>query len=221
MEKTDVMTQTRWSIDPEHSEIGFEIDFTVKHLMISHVKGIFKTFDANIYTHLNDFTTVGIDIWIDVNSISTGDRKRDEHLKSADFFDAQNHKQITLVSKEIEKSDSSIDHELWGELTMKGITKSIKLNVEYSGMLTDPWKNERAGFMITGKIKRSDWGMVWNTILEIDDLMVSDEVTISCEVELIKVDQNGLTMQVEPAVEINNLNDSFLLNDLVVIKQYI
>jgi polyisoprenoid-binding protein YceI len=197
MRKTDVGAQTKWSLDPAHSEIGFK----VRHLMISYVKGTFKTFDANIYTYLNDFTTADIDLWIDVNSITTGDAKRDEHLKSADFFDAPNHKQITFITKEIEKSDTSIDHELWGELTMKGVTKNIKLNVEFGGMIVDPWGNERAGFTVTGKIYRSDFGLIWNTVLETGGLMVSEEVTISCEIELIKVNQNELVMKVEPAIE--------------------
>jgi polyisoprenoid-binding protein YceI len=195
MKKTDVTAQTKWSLDQAHSEIGFK----VRHLMISHVKGIFKTFDANIYTFLNDFTTADIDLWIDVNSITTGDKNRDEHLKSADFFDAQNHKQITFITKEIEKSDTSLDHDLWGELTMKGVTKNIKLNVEFGGMITDPWGNERAGFTVTGKINRSDFGLLWNTVLETGGLMVSEEVTISCEIELIKVDEKELIMKVEPA----------------------
>ena len=116
--KTDVTAQTKWSLDQAHSEIGFK----VRHLMISHVKGTFNIFDANYYTFLNDFTTADIDLWIDVNSISTGDAKRDEHLKSADFFYAPNHKQITFITKEIEKSDTSLDHELWGELN------HVKLN---------------------------------------------------------------------------------------------
>jgi polyisoprenoid-binding protein YceI len=197
MKKTDVAAQTKWSLDPAHSEIGFK----VRHLMISHVKGTFKIFDANIYTYLNDFTTADIDLWIDVNSISTGDEKRDEHLKSADFFDAPNHKQITFITKEIEKSDTSLDHELWGELTMKGVTKNIKLNVEFGGIIVDPWGNERAGFTVTGKVNRSDFGLLWNTVLETGGLMVSEEVTISCEIELIKVNQNELVMKVEPANE--------------------
>ena len=217
MKKTDVKTQTKWSIDQSHSEIGFK----VKHLMISHVKGTFKTFDANIYTYLKDFTTADIDLWIDVNSITTGDVKRDEHLKSADFFDAQNHKQITFITKEIEKSDTSLDHELWGELTMKGVTKNIKLNVEFGGMITDPWGNERAGFTITGKINRSDWGLVWNTVLETGGLMVSDEVSISCEVELIKADENKLIMKVESEEEKNPAEKTLISDETIEIKQYL
>lgn len=197
MTKTNAATQTKWAIDKTHSEIGFN----VKHLMISRVRGSFTKFDANIYTHLKDFTTADIDLWIDVSSITTGDEKRDEHLKSADFFDVQNHRQISFITKEIEKSDTSIDHVLWGELTMKGVTKNIKLNIEFGGIINDPWGNERAGFIVTGKINRSDWGLVWNTVLETGGVMVSDEVTISCEIELIKVDQTELTMKEESFVQ--------------------
>lgn len=197
MTKTNAATQTKWAIDKTHSEIGFN----VKHLMISRVRGSFTKFDANIYTHLKDFTTADIDLWIDVSSITTGDEKRDEHLKSADFFDVQNHRQISFITKEIEKSDTSIDHVLWGELTMKGVTKNIKLNIEFGGIINDPWGNERAGFIVTGKINRSDWGLVWNTVLETGGVMVSDEVTISCEIELIKVDQTELTMKDESFVQ--------------------
>ncbi len=193
MTKTNAATQTKWAIDKIHSEIGFK----VKHLMISRVKGSFTRFDANIYTYLKDFTTADIDLWIDASSISTGDEKRDEHLKSADFFDVQNHQQISFITKEIEKSNTSIEHVLWGELTMKGVTKNIKLNIEFGGIINDPWGNERAGFIVTGKINRSDWGLVWNTVLETGGVMVSEEVTISCEIELIKVDQTELTMKEE------------------------
>ena len=119
--------QTKWSIDQTHSAI----DFKVKHLMISNVKGAFKLFDASIYTTLKDFTTAEIDLWIDVASVTTGDAKRDEHLRGADFFDVQKHKQITFTSSTIGKSDKDGNRELWGELTMKGITKNIKLNVQF------------------------------------------------------------------------------------------
>ena len=196
-ESNGKLEATKWSIDQAHSEIAFK----VKHLMIAHVKGTFKTFDASIYTTLKDFTTAEIDLWIDSSSITTGDAKRDEHLKSADFFDVQNHKQITFTSSTIEKSDINSDHELWGELTMKGITKNVKLNVEFGGILMDPWGNEKAGFTVTGKINRSYWGLVWNTAIEAGGLMVSDEVTISCEIELTNVSQKELAMELEPSAD--------------------
>src|ERR1035438_7676945 len=189
--------QTKWSIDQTHSAI----DFKVRHLMISNVKGAFKLFDASIYTTLKDFTTAEIDLWIDVASVTTGDAKRDEHLRGADFFDVQKHKQITFTSSTIGKSDKDGNRELWGELTMKGITKNIKLNVQFGGIVNDPWGNEKAGFTITGYINRSDWGLSWNNAMETGGFMLSDEVAISCEVELTNVGQKDLKMELEPKVE--------------------
>jgi len=193
METTLVTTKTKWSVDQAHTEI----EFKVRHLMIAHVKGAFKTFDASIYTDGKDFTTAEIDLWIDPSSINTGDEKRDEHLKSVDFFDIQNHKQITFTSSTMGKPDSDGSSELWGELTMVGITKNVKLNVKFGGIAKDPWGNEKSGFTVTGKINRSDWGLSWNASLETGGLLVSDEVTISCEVELINVGQDDLKMKLE------------------------
>jgi polyisoprenoid-binding protein YceI len=169
--------------------------------MIAYVKGSFKKFDANIYTSGNDFSTAEIDLWIDASSIDTGEAKRDEHLKSADFFDVKNHKQITYVSNTIGKQDADSNQELWGELSMKGITKNIKLILEFGGIIKDPWGKERAGFTVTGKIKRSDWELTWNTIIEAGGFMVGEEVIISCEIELVKVDKKDLTMVLEPIAE--------------------
>jgi polyisoprenoid-binding protein YceI len=193
METTLGNTQTKWSIDPAHCEIGFR----VKHLMIAHVKGTFKTFDASIYTTSKDFTTAEIDLWIDPSSIDTGDVKRDEHLKSADFFDVKNHKQITFTSSTMGKPDTDGNQELWGELRMIGVTKNVKLNVQFGGIIKDPWGNEKAGFTLSGKINRSDWGLIWNATIETGGLMVSDEVSISCEVELINKGQAEITMKPE------------------------
>ena len=185
--------KTKWSIDPTHSEIAFK----VKHLMIANVKGSFKQFDASIYTLGNDFKTAEIDVWIDVSSINTGDTKRDEHLKSVDFFDAGNHKQITFVSTSFQKTDSISNYEIWGKLTIKNQTKNIKLNAHVGGIMKDPWGNEKAGFEVVGTINRSDWGLVWNTSLEAGGLMVSDEIHISCELELINKGTEDLKMVLE------------------------
>jgi polyisoprenoid-binding protein YceI len=165
--------------------------------MIAHVKGEFKTFDASIYTNSNDFTTAEVDLWIDPASIVTGDVKRDEHLKSKDFFDVENHKQITFTSSTMGKPAADGNQELWGELTMLGITKNVKLNVQFGGFVKDPWGNEKAGFSVSGVIKRSEWGLVWNATIETGGVMVSDEVTISCEVELINKGQEDMTMKLE------------------------
>ncbi|MFM9909076.1 MAG: YceI family protein [Chitinophagaceae bacterium] len=189
--------QTRWSIDPSHSEIAFK----VRHLMIAQVKGTFKKFDATIYTSEKDFTTADIDVWIDAGSVSTGDEKRDEHLTGKEFFDITNHKQISFKANRIEKAGSDDMHDLWGELTMKGISKNIKLQVQFGGMLNDPWGNERAGFSIRGKINRSDWGLVWNSPIETGGLMVGDEIKISCEIELINTGTKELLMELENITE--------------------
>jgi len=177
--------KTKWSIDQAHSEIAFK----VKHLMIAHVKGEFKTFDASIYTLDKDFTTAEIELWIDAASITTGDAKRDEHLKSIDFFDVKTHKQITFTSSTMGKPDAEGNQELWGELTMRGVTKNVKLNAQFGGILKDPWGNEKAGFAITGKINRTDWGLIWNAAIETGGILVGEEVTISCEVELTNAGQ--------------------------------
>ena len=196
METNAVTIKTKWSIDQAHSDIAFK----VRHLMIAHVKGSFKTFDASIYTYGKDFTKAEIDLWIDASSIFTGDVSRDEHLKSVDFLDVENHKQITFTSSTIEKSGLDGHHDLWGELTIRGITKNVKLKVQFGGIIKDPWGNEKAGFTVQGKINRNDWGLIWNTSMEAGGILVGEEVTISCEVELNKIDQEKLTMELEAAI---------------------
>ncbi|HXU26485.1 MAG TPA: YceI family protein [Bacteroidia bacterium] len=184
----------KWSVDHVHSEVAFK----VRHLMIAHVKGTFKIFEANIYTTGRDFTTAQIDFWIDASSITTGDEKRDEHLKGADFFDAKTHKQLTFTSSTIGEADEDGNHELWGELTIKGITKNIKLNVQFMGTMDAPFRNEKAGFILAGKINRDDWGLKWNKVIETGDFMISEDVAISCKVELYNTNQKNLTMKLEP-----------------------
>ena len=186
-------TQTKWSIDQVHSEITFK----VKHLMISHVKGAFKTFDASIYTNGKDFATAEIDLWIESRSITTGDTNRDEHLTGPDFLDANKHKQITFSSSTMAKPDQEGNSILWGELTIVGITQNIKLNVTFGGLVKDPWGNEKACFSITGKINRKDWELAWNTVLEAGGVLVGEEIVISCEFQLIDSSPKDLTMVLE------------------------
>jgi len=185
--------EIKWSLDQAHSEISFKI----KHLMISHVSGSFKIFDASIYTTGKDFSTAEIDLWIDPSSISTGDAKRDEHLRGTDFFDVEKYKEITFGSSTIGKADADSNHELWGELTMKGVTKNLKLNVAYGGMITDPWGKEKAGFTVTGKISRKDWGLTWNAAIETGGVVVGDEISISCEIEVANEGPKEQTMVLE------------------------
>lgn len=175
-------TKTKWIIDPVHSEIGFK----VKHLMITNVKGFFKEFDASIYTTGDDFMTAEIDFWLNPASIDTRNADRDTHLKSADFFDAEHHKEITFKANTYEMVDKDGSYELWGDLTIKGITKKVKLDVEFGGVEKDPWGNEKAGFSINGKINRKDWDLNWNATLETGGLLVSNDIIIACEVQLLK-----------------------------------
>ena len=177
----EVLTQTKWGFDPAHSEIGFK----VKHLMVTNVRGVFKEYNGTVLTKGDDFTTAEINFSINAGSISTNDDRRDGHLKSADFFDADNIKEITFKSSSLEKVSES-DYVLYGDLTIKGVTKRIKLDVEYNGVIKDPYGGRRAGFEITGKINRKDFGLTWNALLETGGVMVGDEVTIKCEIQLVQ-----------------------------------
>ncbi len=191
-----MINRTKWAIDHAHSDITFK----VRHLMISHVKGSFATFDADISTHDKDFATAEINLWIDVSSISTGDAKRDEHLQSADFFDVKEHKQIVFTSDRMGGAGADGIHELWGNLTMKGITKNIKLEVEFGGMVKDPWGNEKAGFSVTVTLKRSEWGLNWNTAIESGGMMLGDDIEIQCEVELTNAGKKEMEIELDHAL---------------------
>lgn len=176
------MTTTKWVLDPDHSEVSFK----VKHLMVTNVSGSFNSFSVTAESTGDDFSHAVVDFSADTASISTNSEQRDEHLKSADFFDAANFPQITFRATGLEKKGSDEELELTGDLTIKGITKSVKLYVEYGGVVKDPWGNTKAGFTITGKINRKDFGLNWNTMLETGGLMVSEDVRINSEIQLIK-----------------------------------
>jgi len=189
-------TKSKWVIDPVHTEIAFK----VKHLMITNVKGVFKEFDASIYTTGDDFMTAEVDFWMNPASVDTGSADRDKHLKSADFFDVENHKEITFRGNTYEKVDED-SYELYGDLTVRGITKRIKLDVEFGGVVKDPWGNEKAGFSINGKINRKDWDLNWNAALEAGGWLVSDEVRISCEVQLLKSNEESISTEPSQSTE--------------------
>jgi len=178
----ETQAKTKWAIDPAHTEISFK----VKHLMISNVKGVFREFDADIFTEGNDFTTSEINFRMNPASIDTGTPDRDGHLKSADFFDVENHKEIQFKSTSLEKTGDENIFSLNGNLTIKGITKPVKLEVEFGGLMKDPWGNEKAGLTLTGKINRKDWGLTWNAALEAGGMLVGEEIKINCEIELLK-----------------------------------
>jgi polyisoprenoid-binding protein YceI len=171
--------KTKWVLDPSHSELNFK----VKHLMISNVKGSFRKFDTEIDGE--NFTSSPVHVTIDASSVFTNDDSRDGHLKSADFFDVENHKEISFKSTTLKKVDNE-NYILTGQLTMKGISNPVTLDVEFGGTNKDPWGNEKAAFTINGKINRKDWGLNWNAALETGGVLVSDEVRISGDIQLIK-----------------------------------
>jgi polyisoprenoid-binding protein YceI len=171
----------KWKTDTVHSEVKFK----VKHLVISTVTGEFKNFDAEVKTDNDDFENAMIKFEADVNSINTGEPDRDAHLKSADFFDAQNHPKLAFVSKSFKKISGN-DYELVGDITIRGTTKEIKLNVVYNGTATGFDQNPVAGFEISGKLNRMDFGLHWNAITEAGGIVVSNEVRLEIALELKK-----------------------------------
>lgn len=173
--------RTKWVVDPAHSELSFK----VKHLMITNVKGEFKEFDASVYTTGKENMTSEIELSINPASITTGDIQRDTHLKSADFFDVDNFNRITFTGQSFERIGEGT-YVLHGDLLMKGVKKPVSLDVEFGGIMKDPWGNEKAGFSVNGKINRKDWGLNWNAALETGGVLVSEEVKISGDVQLVK-----------------------------------
>ncbi|MCU7549374.1 YceI family protein [Chitinophagaceae bacterium LB-8] len=170
-----------WNIDPAHSEIQFK----VKHLMITTVTGYFKNFDLNVETENEDFSTIKkLKFTAEVDSIDTNNAQRDAHLKSADFFNAEEHSQLRFVgNKYVADGD---DAKLHGELTIKGITRPVTVNVEYGGIVVDPYGQTKAGFTVSGKISRKEFGLTWNAVTEAGSVVVSDEIKIHAEVQLVK-----------------------------------
>jgi len=173
--------KTSWVIDPTHSEIQFK----VKHLVISTVTGSFKTFEGTVETDGEDLTTANINFSADIASIDTNQAQRDEHLRSAEFFDAANHPKMTFTSSSLEKTGDDT-YKLKGDLTMKGVTKPVVLDAEYGGAMTDFYGQNKAGFEITGKINRKDFGLTWSATTEAGGVVVGDEIKLAINIQLIK-----------------------------------
>lgn len=171
---------SNWILDKDHSEI----EFRVKHMMISNIKGQFQEFDITLNVPNNDLTNASAEAVINTASVDTKNSQRDDHLRNADFFDSEKFPKITFKSTNFEKVDGE-DYKLTGDLTIQDTTKSIVLNVEYGGIAADPWGNQKAGFSFNGKIKRSEFGLTWNAALETGGVMVSDEVRISGEIQFV------------------------------------
>jgi polyisoprenoid-binding protein YceI len=175
------METTKWTIDPSHSEIQFK----VKHMMITTVTGSFKEFSSEVESLGDDFSTAKIKFQAATASVFTNSDQRDEHLRSADFFDAEKYPELKFESTSLEKVDDE-SFTLNGNLTIRDITKPVKLDVEVGGIGKDPWGNLKAGFSLTGKINRKEWGLNWNAALEAGGVLVSDDVRIFCEVQYAK-----------------------------------
>lgn len=173
--------KTTWTLDPSHSELTFK----VKHLMISNVKGEFRKFDATIVSEGNDFRNAAVNAVVDASSIDTNSSDRDAHLRSADFFDAENFASLVFRGTAFNQLDDE-NYQLKGLLEMKGVGKEIVLDVDFGGFMKDPYGNDKAGFSISGKFNRKDWGLNWNAALEAGGVMVSDEVRVAGELQFIK-----------------------------------
>ena len=172
-----------WAIDASHSTVGF----SVRHMMVSNVKGAFGKFTASVDGSPADPTTAKISATIEVASVDTRDAKRDEHLRAADFFDAAKFPQMTFTSTKVEKS-SATTAKVAGNLTIRGVTKPVVLDVEYTAPVKNPWGKTVVGASATGKINRKDFGVNWSKNLDGGGLVVGDDVTIQLDLEFVKQD---------------------------------
>lgn len=172
------MTTTKWTIDSAHSEILFK----VKHLMITNVTGTFTDFFSEAETVGNSFNPATVRFSAKVASINTNNEQRDAHLRSTDFFDSDNYPIINFVAEVYNSNENTIT----GNLTIRGNTQKVRLDVEFGGIQSDPWGNTKAGFSLSGKINRKDFGLTWNASLETGGVLVSDEVRLQCEIQLVK-----------------------------------
>ena len=170
-----------WQIDLSHSQI----QFSVRHLMISKVRGQFEQFTGTVNFDEQNPAQTTVEVAVDLNSINTRDEKRDGHLRSADFFDVENNPTMTFVSKAVTQADE-FNGRLIGDLTIRGVTKEIALDVQYSGTAKAPWGTTSAGFSAKGKLNRKDFGLNWNAGLETGGVLVGDEVEIGIELEIVK-----------------------------------
>jgi polyisoprenoid-binding protein YceI len=171
----------KWKLDPAHSEIQFK----VKHLMITTVTGYFKKFDLEVDSETEDFTTSKrIEFTADIDSIDTNNSQRDTHLKSADFFNAEEFSQLKFTGNKYETDGENA--KLHGDLTIRGVTKPITVNVEFGGIVVDPYGQTKAGFTVSGKISRKEFGLTWSAVTEAGQVVVGDEIKIHGEIQLVK-----------------------------------
>ena len=173
-------TPTSWVIDPTHSEIQFK----VKHLVISTVTGAFKSFEGSVDTESEDFDGATVQFSADVHSIDTNQAQRDEHLKSADFFEAEKYPKISFTGK-LHKAGEG-NYALKGDLTVKSTTKPFEFVVEHGGNMVDPYGNSKSGFEISGKINRKEFGLEWSAVTEAGGVVVGDDVKLIANIQIVK-----------------------------------
>ena len=179
---TGVNAQSNWNIDKAHTSIRFTVD----HMVISEVEGLFSIFEGAVITTKSDFSDAKINFVADVKSVNTNNAKRDEHLRSADFFEAEKYPKMTFESTSVQKTGEA-KYILKGNLTLHGVTKEIDLDMTYGGTIKDPSGNTKAGLKITGVINRTNFGLKYNSVLEAGSLLIGENVTITCKVELAKI----------------------------------
>ena len=176
------MTKATWNVDTAHSTV----EFTVRHMMISNVKGTFNDFQGTIIADPHDLTDASIDFTIAASSIDTRKNDRDNHLRSADFFDVENYANLTFTATKVEKKADD-QYKMTGDFTIKDTTKPATFDVTFEGIAKDPMSgDEAAGFTASTKINRKDFGLTWNAALETGGVVVSDEVKIHLEIQLRK-----------------------------------
>jgi polyisoprenoid-binding protein YceI len=174
-------TLTKWVLDPMHSEIQFK----VRHLVISTVSGFFKNFEGQLETENDDFTDAKIEFSLDINSIDTNQSQRDEHLKSVDFFNAEKYPKISFRSTKFVNKGND-EYALVGDLTIKDVTKQVTLAVEFGGSAADFYGNTKAGFEITGKINRKEFGLVYDGVTEAGAIVLGEEIKLLINVQFAK-----------------------------------
>ncbi|NMP22296.1 YceI family protein [Sulfobacillus harzensis] len=171
---------TTWVIDPSHSTVGF----VVRHL-VSKVRGQFGEFSGQIMGNPEDLSDASATFTVEMQSVNTNQADRDNHLRTSDFFDVENYPTMTFSSTRVEKTDTNT-YTVYGNLTLRGVTKEIPVHVEFLGIAPDPWGNTRAGFEASARINRKDFGVNWNQVLEAGGVMVGDNVDIHLELETIQ-----------------------------------
>jgi len=175
------MAKVKWAVDTAHSNVNFAI----RHMMVTNVKGAFHEFSAEIDADPTDLTTAEIDFTIQLASIETRNADRDAHLKTADFFDVENYPNLTFKSNKIVKTGDG-EYNVTGDVTLHGVTRSETFKTTFEGSGKDPWGNEKVGFTVEGALKRSDYGLTYNAALETGGVLIADQVKISVDIQAAK-----------------------------------